>query len=74
MYTGGALFVDMSSKQMENVFQQHLNIHATLKAKQDYELKCKDAGVLPLKYISNNGTVFISKSYTVHLSNLSQIQ
>ena len=47
MYTGGALFVDMSSKQVENVFQQHLNTHGTLKAKQDFELKCKDAGVIP---------------------------
>ena len=38
MYTGGALFVDMNSKQVENVFQQHLNTHETLKAKQDLEL------------------------------------
>ena len=64
----------MSSKQVENVFQQHLNTHETLKAKQDLELKCKDAGVFPLKYISDNGMVFISKSCTAHLSNFSQIQ
>ena len=41
MYMGGALLMDMSSKQVENVFQQHLNTHETLKAKQDFELKCK---------------------------------
>ena len=73
MYTGGALFMDMSSKQVENVFQQHLNTDETLKAKQDFELICKDAGVIPLEYISNNGTAFTSKSYTAHLSNFSQI-
>ena len=47
MYTGGALFVDMSSEQVENVFQQDLNTDETLKAKQDFKLKCKDAGVIP---------------------------
>ena len=74
MYTGGALFVDMSSKLVENVFQQHLNTHETLKAKQDFELKCKDAGVIPLEYISDNGSTFTSKSYAAYLSNFSQIQ
>ena len=66
--------MDMSSKQVENVFQQHLNTHETLKAKQDFELKCKDSGVIPLDYISGNGTAFASKSYAAHLSNFSQIQ
>ena len=59
---------------MENVFQQHLNTHETLKAKQDFKLKCKDAGVIPLEYISRNGSLFTSKSYAAHLSNFSQIQ
>ena len=39
---------------MENVFQHHLNTYETLKAKQDFELKCKDAGVIPMEYISDN--------------------
>ena len=74
MYIGGALFMDMSSKQVENVFQQHLNTHGTLKAKQHFELKCKDAGVIPFEYISDNGSAFTSKFYAAHLSNFSQIQ
>ena len=56
------------------MFQQHLNTHETLKAKQDFELKCKDAGVIPLEYISDNGTSFTSKSYTAYFSSFSQIQ
>ena len=59
---------------MENVFQQHLNSQENLKAKHDLELKCKDSGVIPLEYISGNGTAFTSKSDTAHLSNFSQIQ
>ena len=55
-------------------FSKHLNTHETLKAKQDFELKCKDAGVTPLEYISDNGSAFTSKSYAAHLSNFSQIQ
>ena len=74
MYTGGVLFMDMSSKQVENVFYQHFNTHETLKAKQDFKLKCKDVGVIPLEYISDNGSAFSSKSYAAHLSNFSQIQ
>ena len=74
MYTRGTLFMDMKSKQMEIVFQQHLNTHQTLKAKQDFELKCKNAGVIPLEYISDNGSAFSSKSYSAHLSSFSQIQ
>ena len=74
MYTGGGLFVEMTSKQVENVFQQHLNTHETLKTKQDFKLKCKDAGVIPLEYISDNGSAFTSKSYAAHRSNFSQIQ
>ena len=46
---------------MENVFQQHLNTHETLKAKQDFKLKCKDAGVILLEYISDNGSVFMTE-------------
>ena len=53
-----------------NVFQQHLNTHETLKAKQDFQ----DAGVMPLEYISDNGMAFTAKSYTAHLPNFSQIQ
>ena len=74
MYTGGALFMDMSSKLVENVFLQHINTHETLKANQDFKLKCKDAGVIPLEYISANGSAFNSKSNAAHLSNFSQIQ
>ena len=74
MYTGGAHLADIISKPVENVFQQHLNTHETVKAKQDFKLKCKDAGVIPLEYISDNGSVFPSKSYAAHLSNFSQIQ
>ena len=74
MYTGGALFVDMSSKQVENVIPQHLNTHETLKANQDFELKCNDGGVIPLEYISDNCTSFTFESYIAHLSNFSQIK
>ena len=47
MYTGGTLFMEMSFKAVDNVFQQQLNTHETLKAKQDIKLKCKEAGVIP---------------------------
>ena len=50
------------------------NPDETLKAKQDFELKCKGAVVIPLEYISDNGSAFTSKSFAAHLYNFFQIQ
>ena len=74
MYCGGAIFVDMASGHVDCIFQTHLSTHETLKAKESFELKCRDVGVVPQQYLSDNGSAFTSKEYTSHLQQFRQIQ
>ena len=73
MYTGGALFVDMATGRIDCLFQKHLNTHETIRAKEEYEMRCRDFGVMPQQYISDNGSAFTSRDYTAHLRNFQQI-
>ena len=73
MYTGGALFVDMATGRIDCLFQTHLNTHETIRAKEEYEMRCRDFGVMPQQYISDNGSAFTSRDYTAHLRNFQQI-
>ena len=42
-------------------------------AKEKFELICRDNGILPQKYMSDNATAFTSRSFTAHLRELRQI-
>ena len=44
-----------------------LSSHDTLRAKELFELFCRDHGVLPQKYMSDNATAFTSKGFTENL-------
>eukprot|EP00972_Heterocapsa_arctica_P090855 13406223-Heterocapsa_arctica.AAC.1 len=39
----------------------------------EYEKHCRDTGVIPQKFISDNGTSFASKEFSEHLSSFYQI-
>ena len=73
MYSGGALFVDMASGHIDCIFQAHLNMHETIHAKEEYEMRCRDVGIMPQEYISDNGSAFASSQYTAHLRDFKQI-
>ena len=74
MYCGGAIFIDQASGYIHVEFQTTLTSHATLRAKDAYEQRCRDIGVIPQKYLSDNGTAFTSQDYRNHLINFNQIQ
>ena len=40
MYSGGALFIDMAPGHIDCIFQAHLNMHETIHAKEEYEMRC----------------------------------
>ena len=71
-YTGGCIFVDHASGHIDVEFQTHLNSHETVKAKEQYELRCRDNGVIPQEYLTDNGAAFTSREYTNHLGDLHQ--
>ena len=74
MYTGGAIFVDQASGLVHVEFQKSLTTHATIEAKKQFESMCRDAGVVPQTYLSDNGTAFTSQAYRAHLEKFQQIQ
>jgi hypothetical protein len=73
MYSGGCIFVDHSSNFIHVEFQTHLNSHETLRAKTDFEAVCRDSGVIPQSYLSDNGSAFTSKAFSSHLEVFRQI-
>ena len=72
MYSGGALFVDHASNYVDVRFQKHLNSHETIVSKDEFELMCRDVGVIPQEYLSDNGSCFASAAYTDHLRRFQQ--
>ena len=71
-YIGGCIFVDHASSYIHVEFQSSLSSHETLAAKLEYERLCRDVGVIPQKYMSDNGTSFTSKAFTEHLKTFFQ--
>ena len=72
-YSGGALFVDHASSYIHPEFQTVLSSHATIIAKTSFEGMCRDHGVIPQKYLTDNATAFTSKEYTAHLNEFRQV-
>ena len=72
MYSGGCIFVDHASGYIHVEFQSVMSSHATIESKLEYENICRDHGVIPQKYLSDNGTAFASKEFTEHLNEFKQ--
>ena len=72
MYKGGAIFVDHATSFVHVEHQTSLTSHDTLQAKEQYEFMCRDYGVLPQQYLSDNAKCFTSQEYTAHLRKFSQ--
>ena len=72
-YVGGCIFVDHASSYIHIELQSSLSSHETLAAKMKYERHCRDVGVIPQTYTSDNGRSFTSKDFSEHLSKFYQI-
>ncbi|GFH58478.1 hypothetical protein CTEN210_14954 [Chaetoceros tenuissimus] len=73
-FVGGSIFVDQASSYVYIEFQSVLTANATLQAKVAYENFCREQGVVPAKYLSDNGRQFTSVEYIQHLNATHQIQ
>ena len=74
MYDGGCIYFDHASGFIHCEHQVNLTTHETLQAKECFEWMCRDYGVIPQTYMSNNGKPFVSKDYEQHLAAFKQIQ
>ena len=72
-YMGGCIFVDHASGYIHVEFQSSLSSHETLNAKLNFERECRDVGVVPQTYMSDNGSSFTSREFTDHLTKFFQI-
>jgi hypothetical protein len=63
LYTGGCLFIDHATGFVHTELQRHLNTDETLGAKEAFELMCRDVGVIPQEYLSDNGSAFTSQGF-----------
>jgi hypothetical protein len=73
MFSGGCLFIDHASGYIHVEFQTHLNTHETMHAKENFELMCRDNGVVPQSFVSDNGSAFTSAGFTTKLREFAQI-
>ena len=73
MYDGGCIFVDHASGYIWIEFQPHLNSHETLRAKEAFELHCRDFGVVPQMYQADQGPAFTSAAFQDKLSAFEQV-
>ena len=73
-YKGGAIFVDQATGYVHVEHQTSMTTHATLRAKESFEAMCRDYGIIPQKYLSDNGTAFTSAGYRNHLVDFAQVQ
>ena len=60
MYCGGCSFVDHASGYIHIAFQSSLNSHQTLQTKEQYEELCRDHGIVPQFFVTDNGSSFTS--------------
>jgi hypothetical protein len=70
-YTGGCLFVDHATGYVHVEHQAFLTSHETLKAKNKFELMCRDFGVMPQTYLSDNHKAFTAAEFTDQLKSTS---
>ena len=72
MYSGGIVFVDHASDFVFVDFCMSPNSHESLRSKDKYESFCRDVGVVPQSYLTDNGSAFTSKAFTDSLANFHQ--
>jgi transposase InsO family protein len=73
MYCRGCIFVDHASSHVHVEFQAHLTTHETLKAKENYELLCRDSDIIVQLFLTDNGSAFTSKAFTLQLAKFEQV-
>ena len=73
MYVGGCLFIDHASNYVHVEFQQHMTTHQTLESKTKYEQMCRDHGITPTSFLTDNGSCFTSAEFQQKLTTFEQI-
>jgi hypothetical protein len=73
MFDGSCIFIDSVTGFIHLVLQVNLNMHETLNAIHEFEQVCRDHGVVPQLYHSDNASVFTSEGMAEKLKRFAQI-
>jgi hypothetical protein len=73
MFDGSCVFIDSVTGFIHLVLQVNLNTHETLNAIHEFEQVCRDHGVVPQLYHSDNASVFTSEGMAERLKRFAQI-
>jgi hypothetical protein len=74
MFDGSCVFIDSATGFIHPVLQVNLNTHEMLNAIHEFEQVCRDHGVVPQLYHSNNASVFTSEGMAEKLKRFAQIK
>jgi hypothetical protein len=69
MYKGSCICVNSASGYVHIELQATLGSTEMLKAKEAFELMCRDAGVIPQEYLLDNGSNLMTKAFSENLLN-----
>jgi hypothetical protein len=73
MFDGSCVFIDSATGFIHLVLQVNLNMHKTLNAIHEFEQVCRNHGVIPQLYHSDNASVFTSEGVAEKLKRFAQI-
>ena len=73
MFSGGCIFVNHASEFIHVELQTNLNTHKMINTKDNFELMCRDNGVVLVQYQSDNGSAFTSSRFTAKLKEFVKI-
>jgi hypothetical protein len=73
MFDGSCVFIDSVTGFIDLVLQVNLNMHEMLNAIHEVEQVCRDHGVVPQLYHSDNASVFTSEGMAEKLKRFAQI-
>jgi hypothetical protein len=73
MFDGGCVFIDSATGFIHLVLQVNRNTHETLNGIHEFEQVCRNHGVVPQLYHSDNASVFTSEGMAEKLKRFPQI-
>ena len=72
MFCGGLLAIDHASNYIFVKCMKKFSAQETLQAKEEFELNCRNMGVIVQGYLTDKGPAFASKDFITHVDSLLQ--
>ena len=71
-YKGGCIFADCATSFLHIGLLSNVSGHSTITVKEEFDKMCQNHGVVPQRFISDNGSEFVNSDFQAHLEQLQQ--